>query len=223
MFTSRPVRAVLFDLDGTLADTSPDLSAAANAMRITRQRAPLPEAVLRPWASHGARGLIGAAFGIGPDDVDFPALRDEFLSTYAQSLCVRTSLFDGMGQVLERFETSNIAWGVVTNKPMRFTDPLMDALGLSHRAGAIVSGDTTAQAKPHPLPLLHALEMLGLDDGESCVYVGDDERDIVAGRAAGMRTVAAAYGYCAKEDPACWQADAVIHAPLELLALLGLR
>ncbi|MFN7668565.1 MAG: phosphoglycolate phosphatase [Burkholderiales bacterium] len=209
-------RAVLFDFDGTLADTAPDLAAAANVLLQRRDKPVLPEIELRPWASHGARGLILASFGITPADQEFNTLRDEFLDVYGTLLTQRPALFAGIKELLGSLEARNLPWGIVTNKAERFTHPIVAALGLSERAGTIVCGDTTPHAKPHPEPLLHAARALQLLP-ENCVYVGDDERDIVAGRAAGMRTIAAAYGYCASTEPASWQADTIIYTPSELL------
>ena len=214
------IRAVLFDLDGTLVDSAPDLAAAANAMRRARQLPELPLAHLRPWTSHGARGLLGAAFDITAQHPDWPAMRDEFLATYERQLCVTTGLFEGMAEVLATLEDRGLAWGIVTNKIARFTDPLVAALGLTGRAGAVVSGDTTAHPKPHPAPLLHAAQAMRVAP-EACVYVGDDLRDIQAGRAAAMGTIAAAWGYCADTEPASWEADVVIERPQQLPEMLG--
>ena len=214
--------AVFFDLDGTLADTAPDLAAAANRLVVEHGRTPVAYERLRPVASHGARGLIGAAFGKGPDDPDFPALRDTFLNYSEADIAVHTRLFDGMGDVLAALESAGIPWGIVTNKIARFTDPLCAAIGLAPRAAAIVSGDTTPHAKPHPAPLLHAAAVSGVEPVR-CVYVGDDMRDIQAGKAAGMITVTAAYGYCGEDGapaPETWGADYLIRHPGELLPLL---
>ena len=211
-------RGMLFDLDGTLADTAPDLAAAANAMRIARGLDALPLDALRPVASQGARGLLRVAFESAPDDQDYATLRDEFLLRYHEALAVHTRLFDGMSDVLDALEERGLAWGIVTNKAERFTRPLAAYLGLASRAGAIVSGDTTPFSKPHPGSLLHAARLLDLPPAE-CVYVGDDHRDIVAGRAAGMDTVAAAWGYCADSAPTQWEADLVLARPLDLLML----
>ncbi len=211
-------RGMLFDLDGTLADTAPDLAAAANAMRVSRGLPPLPFETLRPVASQGARGLLGVAFEKTSHDDDYEALRDEFLSRYEDALAIHTRLFDGVDAVLDALEERGLAWGIVTNKAARFTQPLAEYLGLVHRAGAIVSGDTTLFSKPHPGPLLHAAELLDLPPSE-CVYVGDDHRDIVAGHAAGMDTIAAAWGYCAHSAPTQWDADLVLARPRDLLTL----
>ena len=211
-------RAILFDLDGTLADTAPDLAAAVNHLREERGLAPTPYEQLRPFASAGARGLIGAAFGVFPEEPAYEALRAAFLANYAAAIAVRSRLFKTVPQLLEQLTQRGIAWGIVTNKASRFTDVLVPLIGLG-RAGCIVSGDTTAHAKPHPAPLLEAARRLALP-AQTCWYVGDDLRDIAAGRAAGMRTVAAAWGYCGQTEPHAWQADAVLDTPLALLAEL---
>jgi phosphoglycolate phosphatase len=212
---------VLFDLDGTIADTAPDLAAAVNKMRRERGLATLPLDALRPLASAGARGLIGGAFGIGPGDPEFPAMREEFLANYEADLCVETMLFDGIGTLLDELAERDIRWGIVTNKVERLTLPLIARLGLNGRAGCVVGGDTTPHSKPHPAPLLLAAERL--DVAPACaVYVGDDLRDVQAGKAAGMMTIAAAYGYCGKESPpGDWDADHVVETTAELRRLLG--
>ena len=215
--------AVLFDLDGTLADTAPDLGWAANALREAEGRAPLPLATLRPWTSQGVRGLLHIAFGIAPGQTGYDDLAQRFLALYADRLCVDTVLFDGVVQLLDELEALGLAWGVVTNKRRRFTDPLVAQLGLTPRTPCVVSGDTTAEAKPSPLPILHACQLLGCRP-ERTLYVGDDRRDIVAGNAAGCRTVAAAYGYLGDSGPpAGWGADWLIDRPTELLARLDTR
>jgi len=216
------VRAVLFDLDGTLADTALDLVAAVNKVRTDRGLAPGPYETLRLQASHGARGLIGSAFGVAPEDAAFPSLRDAFLANYEAALCVQSRLFDGIPALLEALAARGMPWGIVTNKAARLTDPLVKLLGLAEGAACVVSGDTTPHSKPHPAPLLYAAECMGIAPGR-IVYVGDDLRDIQAGKAAGMATVAAAYGYCGDSlTPAEWQADAVVEhagaiAPLVML------
>lgn len=216
----RNYQGVFFDLDGTLADTAPDLVAAINAVRIERGLTALPYEALRPLASAGARGLIGGAFNYGPDHPEFEDLKNQFLGFYEEALCVKTRLFDGMSEVLQALETRQLAWGIVTNKAARLTDPLVQALGLSERSAATVSGDTTPHAKPHPAPILQAAQWAKVSPTR-CVYVGDDLRDIQAGQAAGMITVAAAYGYCGCPEPIdTWGADHTIHSPLELLELL---
>jgi N-acetyl-D-muramate 6-phosphate phosphatase len=217
-FATPPWRAMLFDLDGTLADTAPDLAAAANAMRVARGLDPVPLDLLRPMASHGARGLLQVAFEKAPGDPDYEAMRVEFLDRYEAAIAVHSRLFDGMDEVLDTLEARGLAWGIVTNKAMRFTTPLTGLLGLATRAGAIVGGDSTPFAKPHPAPLLHAAEILDIPPTE-CIYVGDDLRDMTAGQAAGMRTVAAAWGYCGRSEPVQWQADVVCDEPRALLAL----
>jgi N-acetyl-D-muramate 6-phosphate phosphatase len=214
--------AVFFDLDGTLADTAEDLAAPVNAMRVNRGLPPLPVAQLRPFASMGARGLIGRALDVEADDPRFAALRDEFLQRYEAALVVHTRLFDGMPQVLDRLDAQGLAWGVVSNKVERYVRRIMQTLGLLGRGRTAVGGDTTPHAKPHPAPLLHAARTAGIDPGR-CVYVGDDLRDVQAGHAAGMTTVAAAYGYCGDAlAPANWGAHHVIGAPLELISLLNI-
>lgn len=217
----RPVELVLFDLDGTLADTAPDLAAAVNRMLVARGRARLPLAELRPVASHGARGLVGRAFGVTPAQPEFEALRQEFFREYEGALCVESRLFPAMDEALAAMEARGIRWGIVTNKIARFTDPLVRALGLDRRAACIVSGDTTPRAKPDPAPLLHALGVTATAPA-GALYVGDDLRDVQAGRAAGIRTVAVSYGYLG-DGPhyAQWGADHIVHSPAELIELLG--
>ena len=218
-----PIRAVLFDLDGTLADTAPDLAAALNRVRGDRGLAPLPYATLRPHASHGARGLVGAGFGVAPGDDGFPLLRDTFLAHYEAALCVESTLFDDVAALLAEIEARGLAWGIVTNKAARFTQPLLAMLPPLARAGTVVSGDTTAHAKPHPAPLLHAARELGVAP-ERCLYVGDAERDIAAGVAAGMPAIVAGYGYLdVHEAPARWPAVGIIDRPAALLDWLPPR
>ena len=212
-----PVRAVLFDLDGTLIDSAPDLGAAVNRMRVARGLPALAEGVLRPHASHGARGLVGAGFGVAPDHPDFLPLREEFLAGYAAALCERTVLFPGVAELLDVLERTGLPWGIVTNKATRLTLPLLDALALRLRPGCIVCGDTTARAKPHPEPLLAAAELLGVP-AVDCLYVGDAERDVEAGNAAGMITLVARYGYIRDDElPDEWSAAGCLAAPLDLL------
>lgn len=213
----RPLRAVLFDLDGTLADTAGDLAGALNYLRKARGLAPLPEAHLRPHASAGARGLLSAGLDIHPDHPEYETLRVAFLAAYEQCLSDTTALFEGMHEVLNTLETRGLAWGVVTNKVHRFTLPVMQGLGLAERAGVIVSGDTTAHSKPHPLPLLTACEQLGVPP-EATLYVGDDLRDIQAAQAAGMPSAAAAWGYLGlAHDIRDWQATMIVDQPRDLL------
>ena len=184
--------AVFFDLDGTLADTAPDLGGALNQLLMEQGRVALPQALLRPHVSAGTRGLLRIGFGVDPRDASYPLLQQRFLDIYESMLCQATTLFPGISTVLDALDANDIAWGVVTNKPERFTLPLMEELGLATRAAAIVGGDTTTRAKPDPLPLLHACTIAGVS-AQSSAYVGDDLRDIQAGRAAGMRTLAAAW------------------------------
>lgn len=215
-----PVAAVLFDLDGTLADTAPDLAAALNRVRGQRGMAPMPLSALRPFASHGARGLLGAGFGITPDHADFPPLRDAFLAEYAAGLCVETRLFTGVAGLLDEIEARHFPWGIVTNKAIRYTAPLLDALGLSRRAGTVICGDTTPHAKPHPAPMLAAAAALGIAP-TGCVYIGDAQRDVAAGVAAGMATLVARYGYIQPdENPAAWPADGMLESAADLLEWL---
>lgn len=215
-----PIAAVLFDLDGTLIDSAPDLGAAADQMRVGRGLPSLPLEQYRPMAGAGARGMLGVAFGISPQDAGYDAMREEFFANYERCMTERTFSFDGVASLLQAIVERKLLWGVVTNKSARFTEPLTAAMPLFASAKAIVSGDTTAHAKPHPEPLLEAARRLGVEPSH-CVYVGDDERDIVAGRAAGMYTVAATYGYLgAQSDTLAWGADASIASPAALLALL---
>ncbi len=211
-------RAVLFDLDGTLADTAPDLAAAVNKMRTDRGLEETPFEQLRPVASAGARGLIGVAFGTTPADAGYDAMRTEFLDNYAARIAERTRLFDGTQELLKAIEARGMSWGIVTNKPERFTNALVPLIGLGH-AACVVSGDTTAHPKPHPEPLLEAARRIQLDAG-TCWYVGDDLRDIQAGKAAGMPTIAAAWGYCGHTEPHSWEADLIADTPGSLIALL---
>jgi phosphoglycolate phosphatase len=212
-----PVRAVLFDLDGTLADTAADLANALNRVRADRGLPALPLATLRPQASHGARGLLAAGFGIGKEHVDFASLRDAFLAYYADALCEHTTLFPQADRVLAEIERRGLRWGIVTNKAVRFTMPVVERLALAARAGAVICGDTTRETKPHPAPLLAGAAALAIPPAQ-CVYVGDAERDIIAGRAAGMHTLFAAYGYVgADETPAAWNADGELASLPELL------
>ena len=215
-----PYKGVFFDLDGTLADTAPDLVAAANQLLIARNLAPKQYEVLRPCASAGARGLIGGAFGIDPEHPDFIPLRDEFFANYEKALLVNSVLFEGVEHLLDQLDSAKLPWGIVTNKSERFTNPLTDLMGLRQRAASTVSGDTTPYSKPHPEPILHAARIANIDPSSS-VYVGDDIRDIVAGKAAGMKTIAAAYGYCGcAEPPEAWGADYLVYHPKELLEII---
>ncbi|MEN9436113.1 MAG: hypothetical protein RIR09_768 [Pseudomonadota bacterium] len=215
------IAAVLFDLDGTLIDSAPDLGAAVDQMRLDRGMHSLPLAAYRPMAGAGARGMLGVAFNITVQDPNFETLREEFFSNYAKCLNQRTTVFEGVPELLQVLADRSLRWGVVTNKSMRFTDPLTQAMPLFASAQAIVSGDTTPHAKPHPAPLLEAARRMGLAP-QQCLYVGDDERDIVAGLAADMQTVAARYGYLGDAaDTQTWGAHATIDTPMALLALLA--
>jgi len=212
-------KAVLFDLDGTLADTAPDLAAAVNRLRADQGLEPMPLAQLRPFASAGARGLVHAGFGVKPGDDEYDALREAFLEFYRERHCVDTRLFPGIAELLQEFARRAIPWGVVTNKATRFTDRIVSALGLAPHC--VVCGDTTPHLKPHPAPMLLAAEQLALP-AKDCVYLGDDLRDIQAARAAGMRAVAVDWGYHHPESggPEAWNADAVIAHPRDLIGLL---
>lgn len=214
------VDAVLFDLDGTLADTAGDLAGALNRVRADRGQPPLPVESLRAHASAGARGLLGAGMGLTPDDPGYAAARNAFLAHYSACLADTTRLFDGVATMLEDLEARGLAWGIVTNKAERYTGPVVVSLGLAHRAGTIVCGDTTPHAKPHPAPLLHAASALRLPPSR-CAYVGDDRRDIDAGNAAGMPTLVASWGYLGNGDPpSAWPAHGWLASPGDLASWL---
>ena len=216
------VRAVLFDLDGTLIDSAPDLGAAADLMRVARGMSSLPLERYRHMAGSGARGMLDVAFGLGTDHPEYETLRDEFLTHYEARMTQLTRVFDEVPEMLNSLHTAGLPWGVVTNKAQRFTLPLTASMTVFSNARALVCGDTTSHPKPHPAPLLEAAKRLGLDP-KHCIYVGDDERDIRAGRAAGMSTVAARYGYLGvHSNVEAWQADAVIDSPAALLKLLNM-
>ncbi|MGR4867601.1 HAD-IA family hydrolase [Variovorax sp. LARHSF232] len=218
--SARDIEAVLFDLDGTLIDSAPDLGAAADKMRTDRGMASLPLERYRPMAGSGARGMLGVAFGITPDHPDFPELREEFFVNYERAMTVRTMAFAGVPELIEQLHQLDLRWGVVTNKSVRFAAPLTAAMPLFTSSGALVCGDTTPHAKPHPEPLLEAARRLGVLPSR-CLFVGDDERDVIAGRAAGMRTVAATYGYLGdRADTVLWNADASIGSPAALMSLI---
>ncbi len=211
------MRAVLFDLDGTLADTAGDLAAALNHVRADRALPPLPLATLRGYASHGARGLLGAGMGLKKGDADYESMREAFLDHYERTMFGQSRLFDGADMVFGELERRGLPWGIVTNKSTRFTLPLVKHLALVPRAGTVICGDTTPHSKPHPAPLYLAAKELGCE-AAACVYVGDAERDITAGIAAGMKTLIARYGYFAPEDaPERWPADGSIDSLTMLL------
>lgn len=216
MTTQRDRRGVLFDLDGTLLDTAPDMAGALNELRSAEGLAPLPFATLRPHVSHGSARLVSVGFDL-EEGAHYERLRRQFLDLYRARLSVATRPFDGIETVLAALEAGGLPWGVVTNKPGWLTEPLLEALRLRGRAGCVVSGDTLSERKPHPMPLLHAAETLGLQP-QQCTYVGDAERDIQAGRAAGMRTIVASFGYLGvDDDPTAWGPDGIVASPLELL------
>lgn len=210
------IEAVLFDLDGTLADTAPDLARTVNMMLANRGLAPVALESVRRHVSQGARGMIMSAFAIGTGHPDFSAMRDEFLDLYAGNLCIDSRLFPGMESLLAHLEDESIAWGVVTNKMERLAKPLIESLGLGQRAAIVVGGDTCARAKPFPDPLLFAAASMGIAP-RNVLYVGDDERDVRAARAAGMPVVVAGYGYLGDgPPPAMWDADAILDSVADL-------
>ncbi|ADL55329.1 HAD family hydrolase [Gallionella capsiferriformans] len=216
------VKAVLFDLDGTFADTAPDLAAALNQVRFTRNLTPLPLEVLRPQASHGSAGLLKVGMNVTPDSPDFIELRDIFLNHYANNICVHTALFEGMSDLINELELRSLPWGIVTNKPHIYTLPLMQALGYADRAACLISGDTCSNAKPHPDPMNKACEIINIAP-ENCLYLGDDVRDMQAANAVNMRGVIARYGYISADAKLeNWAAHAMIDTPLELLKLIPL-
>lgn len=213
-------RLVLFDFDGTLADTAPDLAAAANKQRTRQGLVPLPYEALRPYASHGARGLLKAALDLDRDHPDYEHYRAQFIRDYEQDIAVHTRLFPGIVTLLNALATRGYAWGIVTNKVEYLARPIIRHLGLEAACAVTVGGDTTPNPKPHPAPLLYAAEHAGGYTPGQCIYIGDDERDIQAGKAAGMATVAAAYGYCALEDPQTWAPDAIAQQVPEILDII---
>ncbi len=209
--------AVLFDLDGTYADTAADMAAALNALLLRYGRPPLPAEQIRPHVSSGARGLLRLGFGLTPEDAEFAALRTEYLTLYAADICCQSRPFDGMEVLIRTLVDRGLSWGIVTNKPGWLTEPLLAAINPLPAPDCVVSGDTTPRPKPHPDPLLHACALLSLDPAR-CWYVGDDARDIVAGRAAGMATLAAGWGYLGTEShPRDWGADGLAEHPLAVL------
>lgn len=211
---------VLFDLDGTLLDTAPDLAFALNQVAQQEGRDPLPLQTIRPVASNGSRGLLGLMFQIDEHHVDYPRLREEFINTYHEHLCVGTKVFSGMETVLQQLENQGIRWGVVTNKPAFLARRLLEKMNLAERCACIVGGDTTSKQKPDPEPLLYACELINSQPKE-CVYIGDAERDVVAAKKAGMRAIAALYGYLDHNtNPEYWQADYYIDHPRDILTWL---
>jgi phosphoglycolate phosphatase len=216
------VAAVLFDLDGTLIDSAPDLGGAGNDLRTRRGLPELPLADFRPMTSNGARGMLLVALGLTPEHPDFEPARLDFLEIYEGRMTRATRVFDDMVPLLAALEARAMPWGIVTNKITRYTEPIVQALGLAERSAALVCGDTTPYAKPHPAPMFEAARRLGLPP-ERCAYVGDDLRDIQAGRAAGMPTIAVTWGYLGNESPVReWGADHIVDHPAQLQALLGL-
>lgn len=214
------IRTVLFDLDGTLADTAPDLAFALNELLKKENKPTLSFDQIRPVVSHGGKALIELGFDISPDTSGFEALRKRFLDIYLLHLTNETTLFPGINELLTKIETQGLSWGIVTNKPAWLTDPLMEQLNLTNRAVSIISGDTIEHRKPHPAPILLACKEAGSKTNE-CLYVGDAERDIIAGNKAGMKTLVALYGYISANDtPADWKADGAINHPLEVLEWL---
>jgi len=214
------IRTVLFDLDGTLLDTAPDLAAALNTVLRENRREPLPLETIRPAVSHGGIAIIRRGFGLEASDPAIEPLRQRLLEVYRANISTLTRPFPGMAEVLDTLEARGLNWGVVTNKPGWLTNPLLGDLGLLQRAACVVSGDTLAQRKPHPAPMLHACALAG-SEPRRCVYVGDAQRDVEAGNNAGMYTLVALFGYFQDDDrPQEWQADALINTPADLLAWL---
>ena len=207
-------KLVLFDFDGTLADTAPDLAAAANQQRVRRGMEPLPEAELRPWSSYGARGMLKAALGMETTDPEYDQTRQQFLIDYEKGMTTHTRLFDGMRELLDAILQADMEWGIVTNKAEYLATPQVQHLGIADTCKVLVGGDTTGHLKPNPASLLHAAREAAISPAQ-CIYIGDDERDIMAGKAAGMTTVVAAYGYCGSETAVLqgWQADAIVDSP----------
>ncbi|MBK1782115.1 HAD-IA family hydrolase [Advenella sp. WQ 585] len=209
-------RIVFFDFDGTLVDSAPDLAHAANLQRIRKGLPPLQYATLRPYASQGARGLLGAALNLQPDHNEYEAVRQQFLHDYKNCMTTHSRLFNGINELLNKIDQNNMGWGIVTNKAEDLSFPMFDHFQLTSRSAANVCGDTTPYAKPHPAPLLHAARLAN-SLPEHCIYIGDDERDIIAGKAANMATIAVSYGYCNNKDSIQeWQADLTVNRVDEL-------
>jgi phosphoglycolate phosphatase len=211
------LKSVLFDLDGTLADTAPDLGYALNRLRVDAGLGELSMEEIRPQASNGVRGLLSLGFGITPEDASFSGLREQFLDIYMDNLCVGTRLFDGMEELIDEIERTGLSWGIVTNKPMKFTVPLVEKLGLN--AQVVVGGDTCSRQKPHPDPLLYAADRLSVSPAQ-CLYLGDDRRDVEASLSAGMYPIVAKFGYLSGGMPETWGAKAYIDHPMELVGFL---
>jgi N-acetyl-D-muramate 6-phosphate phosphatase len=209
--------AVLFDLDGTLVDTAPDLAYALNSLLIEQGQEPLAYEDIRPAASHGSIALLKLGFNLSLEDDNFKSLQQRFIELYQDNIDRETTLFEGMEEVIDKLEANNISWGIITNKPAFLTDPLVEKLGLVERAACVVSGDTTAHSKPHPAPMLHACNLIN-HNPHDCLYIGDAKRDIEAGKNARMKTITARWGYLSEHDkPENWQADAIIDHPREIL------
>ncbi|HEY3858465.1 MAG TPA: HAD-IA family hydrolase [Gammaproteobacteria bacterium] len=217
------VELVLFDLDGTLMDTAPDMGAALNILRAEHNLPPLSADRIRPQVSHGAMGLLKLGFGIEPQDARFSEMRSRYLDIYEKHLADETQVFHGVDKVLDGLEQQGITWGIVTNKPGWLTDPLLEARGLKTRATCVVSGDTVARRKPFPDPLLHAAVLCN-KSADKAIYVGDAQRDVQSAHAAGMLAVVAMYGYLGEEDrPDNWKPDHMIMHPSELLTWIATR
>ena len=215
------IRALLFDLDGTFADTAPDLAYALNETLAAFDRPPLTYEQICPAVSHGGIALIRLGFEMHPEDPGFEERRQHLLQIYENNICRETKLFDGIQMLIENAERRQLPWGIITNKPAWLTEPLVQAMGLWERAGCIISGDTCEHNKPHPQPLLHAADLINIEP-QHCIYIGDARRDIEAGKAAGMFTAAALYGYIEAHDPpSTWDADWQIETPHDLLRLIS--
>lgn len=215
-------QAIFFDLDGTLIDSAPDLGAAADKLRTDRSLPSIAYERYRPMAGAGARGMLQIAFEMKPDHADYEAYREEFYVNYENCLTQRTFAFDGIESLLAAIKSKSLPWGIVTNKSKRFTNPLIEQMPLLHGAAAVISGDSTPHTKPHPEPVLAAARIAGIDPAK-CWYVGDDKRDIESGRAAGMATIAANWGYMGEHDVSTWGADVVLDQPAQLLEMLRLK
>ncbi len=210
------IKAVLFDLDGTLVDSAPDLARAAAEMRSKRRLSPLPFEKYRPMAGAGAKGMLKVALDVDPNHIDFLSLCEEFFTNYERELTKNTLAFDGVAELLQKLSNNGIVWGIVTNKSKRFTDPLVQQMAILHPSAVNISGDTTTHAKPHPLPLLEAAKRMQLHPNQ-CLYVGDDKRDIDAGKAAGMTSLAALWGYMGEHSVQSWRADGCLLHPIDVL------